>query len=496
MRLALGVVLASSVISNSASSQTWFDRTSLVAVLPQARVSHALAYDPIRNYVVMFGGLQGSTQIGDTWTWDGVSWVQRTQANPPLPREGHAMAFDPNLGGVVMFGGYRYQSSSGSTYFQDTWVWNGANWAPVISAQIPSGRRSHAMAYHGGLGATIMFGGTPGVNPETWALFPPTASTPGWVQLSPSTVPGYSQSYGASMVSLGQNVMMHSVTFGSTTAPRFWKFVGNTWTALPSIPVGMLPTGAFSSCCYECALSAAASGRVVAFVPTVGLSGIPVSTYEWDGQSWAARIVATTPGSGCGPVPQQCPSGPLTPVGWFSRDLRLTYDGARAVSVLFSGVGNRQDTWEYDNQARLAVAASAGTGCPASSPLVLSPAPASRPILGSTFIMQATGLPAGSASVSPFATLGLSEASYQGFPLPLGLDGLGLTGCTLYHDAVVVGVPFAPPVAGLAQLLWPLPNQYSLLGFNCFVQAIALAPGLNPAQIVLSQELRLTMGNM
>ena len=41
--------------------------------------------------VVLFGGLQGTMDLADTWEWDGTSWTQRAPMGPSA-RDGHAMA--------------------------------------------------------------------------------------------------------------------------------------------------------------------------------------------------------------------------------------------------------------------------------------------------------------------------------------------------------------------------------------------------------------------
>jgi hypothetical protein len=51
------------------------------ATAPQARDAFAFAYDVATREMVLFGGLNFSgrvTTLGDTWTFDGTTWTQRT----------------------------------------------------------------------------------------------------------------------------------------------------------------------------------------------------------------------------------------------------------------------------------------------------------------------------------------------------------------------------------------------------------------------------------
>ena len=79
------------------------------AAAPSARSSAAMAYDSARGIVVLFGGYASATSLADTWEHDGTRWVQITPTDPegdgdPPLREGHAMAFDSVRERVVLFG--------------------------------------------------------------------------------------------------------------------------------------------------------------------------------------------------------------------------------------------------------------------------------------------------------------------------------------------------------------------------------------------------------
>src|SRR5215472_8467911 len=94
---------------------TWVQRGNAVAVnpvgTPGQRAHHAMAYDSDRGVTVFFGGeigKSGSEQyFNDTWEYDGTAWRQINVPDPkPGPRSFHAMAYDPVRKRVVMYGGF------------------------------------------------------------------------------------------------------------------------------------------------------------------------------------------------------------------------------------------------------------------------------------------------------------------------------------------------------------------------------------------------------
>ena len=73
------------------------------------RNSHAMAYDPARKRVVLFGGTIGNLVsprlMRDTWEWDGTRWIKLQPPTSPPGRAQHAMAYDPVRQTVLMHGG-------------------------------------------------------------------------------------------------------------------------------------------------------------------------------------------------------------------------------------------------------------------------------------------------------------------------------------------------------------------------------------------------------
>ena len=80
---------------------------------------YRMAYDAERGVTVLFGG--------DTCLWDGASWTRVTTPRAPVSRSVHAIAYDPVRQRVVLHGG-----SLGQERAADTWEWDGAAWTEMI----------------------------------------------------------------------------------------------------------------------------------------------------------------------------------------------------------------------------------------------------------------------------------------------------------------------------------------------------------------------------
>ncbi|MBL8755521.1 MAG: hypothetical protein JNK15_19645 [Planctomycetes bacterium] len=125
--------------------------------------------------------------------------------------------------------------------------------------------------------------------------------------------------------------------------------------------------------------------------------------------------------------------------------------------------------------------ASYGAGCPGSAgtPTLTAAAATPRPTVGTTFDVDIGNLPFGIALLG----MGFSDASYNGLPLPLPLDGLGMPNCTLWAAPEVL-----LPVTGSPTATWSLsiPAAPSLHGLPFFQQAFALDQAANALGITAS----------
>ena len=76
----------------------------VLGVLPQLRA------------VVIFGGASAFGDLDDTWAWNGSGWKQLMVGTSPQPRESQSMAYDPLSDQLLMFGGQVRGGVAGDTW--------------------------------------------------------------------------------------------------------------------------------------------------------------------------------------------------------------------------------------------------------------------------------------------------------------------------------------------------------------------------------------------
>ncbi|HEY3446155.1 MAG TPA: kelch repeat-containing protein [Myxococcales bacterium] len=276
---------------------TWVDRTPAAGEpSPLGRMSAAMAYDRVRQRVVLHGGVDDSGLFDDTWEWDGTRWKERTPSGPdasPGGRYGHAMAFDDKEGEMVLYGGTNAEYTGWVSY-DDTWLWDGAVWRPArYTGTPPSGRCYHAMAYDRTREKVVLYGGQ-SFWPAEW-MCPPC---------------------------------------GFPFAARdTFEWDGGRWKE--AFPEGVeAPTTLVSH-----AMTYSQRGPVLMFGGGSWIfGGSPLDeTWAWDGVSWTQAVHgAHDDGS------PEARSGHT-----------LTYDAKRSRAVLFGGSSKDDyslgDTWEWDD---------------------------------------------------------------------------------------------------------------------------------------------------
>lgn len=200
---------------------TWIQK--FPAHQPSARGGHAMVYDTIRQEVVMFGGVTNN----ETWIWDGNDWRQILSASAPAARAGHRMAFDEERGVAVLFGGST--PLFGGSTFGDTWEWNGTTWVERTPALgNPPGRVGHSMAYDRNARQVVMFGGArlgPDLG-DTW-----TWNGTAWQQQSPPTSPSPREYAPMTFDPVTQTVLLWG-GFNDTFLNDTWSWNGRTWAEI------------------------------------------------------------------------------------------------------------------------------------------------------------------------------------------------------------------------------------------------------------------------
>jgi hypothetical protein len=164
---ARGVLLAYDGTELLAWSGTWA-RTA--GAPPPTRSYTAATFDDARAELVVFGGSPLPLPIAafdDTWLWNGRAWRQATPAVRPPARMWHAMAYDAVRQVVVLFGG----RAATPTFLQDTWLWNGSTWQLAATPLAPPARGQHGLACDAARGRIVLTGGGLGLASafaDTW----------------------------------------------------------------------------------------------------------------------------------------------------------------------------------------------------------------------------------------------------------------------------------------------------------------------------------------
>jgi PKD repeat protein len=147
---------------SSAARENWFNLSpGLHGAVPGNRTFAALAFDPLLNGTLMFGGFNQTTfgPDGDTWLFTGGGWTNLTANLSILPsaRWAALMTWNPWNDQMVMFGGRDATSTLG-----DTWVFNASGWTLLTPSASPSARQSQFSVFTADptMGADYLYGGS------------------------------------------------------------------------------------------------------------------------------------------------------------------------------------------------------------------------------------------------------------------------------------------------------------------------------------------------
>ncbi len=348
-------------------SDVWY-RVSLDG--PHTREGPAMAYDPIRQEILLFGGMDEDATIrglGDTWAWDGIEWRLVSETGPS-PRTGACMAFDQARGEMILFGG-----QSSSDLYGDTWAWNGTEWRQVAENG-PAARDRAAMTYHIRRQMIVMTGGRiSGTDRMTWAwdgtewTSIDAGFSAGWLDASMTydtardkvvmiggdcstwelenaqwvdhTISDGGPSRFEDSVKCGVTfdpATSLTLVFGDSTTPngQFWGWDGTAWQLVgpTSLPVGLAYT-AEADC-------APLQGVLLHGGERDATGGQQYGAHLWLWRNGVWRVLSD--------------SGPSR------HHHSMAFDERRGRLVVFGGVNEAgekvNDTWEWDGQAWLQVA--------------------------------------------------------------------------------------------------------------------------------------------
>jgi hypothetical protein len=202
---------------------------------PGRRAYHAMAYDPVRDRIVLFSGTDGTATLDEVWEWNGT-WVEVQQKGASMPgaRRFSSLVYDRPHARMLMIGG-----ETGGSNVADVWSYDAGTWALQ-----PAG--STAPAEIAGTGNTTTYDPARGVlaipdnrgsnNDELWAW------SDGWSQVCSDC--SARPRIAASLVydpTLSTTYLINGFDPAArvpTEIDGTWKLVGNAFTLAAADPHG------------------------------------------------------------------------------------------------------------------------------------------------------------------------------------------------------------------------------------------------------------------
>jgi uncharacterized repeat protein (TIGR01451 family) len=237
---------------------TWeFDGTDWISVAttlsPAARYGAQMGYDG--SQIILFGGSDESdTALNQTWVYSDTEWSQLSPATAPLSRTYHSLAADPISGTLYLFGG-----NDETAYFNDLWQYEEGTWSEItLTGDKPQPRTLTALTYDMDNNRLLLFGGrsvtgtlladlwTFDLSTETWQLLDDGGGPSSGSGTSPPARQAHSLTYDPAT---GQVVLVGGTTDeGDTLLDDTWHYTDSGWTE--ATPVTTLPPRAYHEAIY------------------------------------------------------------------------------------------------------------------------------------------------------------------------------------------------------------------------------------------------------
>ena len=244
-----------------------------------------MAFDSAHGQTVLFGTASQfpanpASAKGETWIWKGAKWTELTSANGPRPRVFAGMAYDEARGQVVLFGGLPVEGDG--SHLMDTWTWDGKAWTEQHPAFSPPACNGQILVYDVKLGLVVaLVDGCEGTT-ETW-----TWNGTDWTPLHPTVeLPG--PRFGSSAAYDPANGTI--VVFSQQADGITWTFDGKTWTR-HAPRAGDPPGRDGATMAFD-----PSSGKVVMFGGSVSRGQTFLSdTWLRDGTAWTQAHPSQSP---------------------------------------------------------------------------------------------------------------------------------------------------------------------------------------------------------
>jgi hypothetical protein len=317
---------------------------------PSARQNPAMAYNPSTGKTYLFGGQSQGDFLDDLLFWDGSGngWTPIVTDVRPSPRYYAAMAYDPIRKSLILYGGF-WSGLVGSgdnirwerNILDDTWELSGdGKWTELHPASKPEPLQAHTMVTDTARNKVLIYGGarsdnpTPGV-PDTGfyknRVWEWDGGTMTWTDRSPPAATDYPTTVWSPAMTyddVRQKLFVYELAGNAGANSWFWEWdaVSAGWSKRDA---GDSPGNANAQqVVYD-----SIRKREILYTNATDSTG-KQETWELDNQgpTWFVRSFA------------DAPAGRIEP--------RMVFDSKRGVAILYGGTvmaSNEtvNDTWEY-----------------------------------------------------------------------------------------------------------------------------------------------------
>jgi hypothetical protein len=449
--LALACIICTTA-AQSQSTGVWTQLVPATSPPPYAYSDNAMLYDPVRDRMVFTAGY-------DTWEFDGTNWQRLPQ---PLSVQGLGrLWWDNQQSQVMQLQDFHIPPPPGPATVMR---WDGTTWVPTSTVPGAPERMDQG---------TWVFDSLRNV--AVWFLGNNNRSdTYEWDGLSYHLVSSTGPAPRTDQAMVFDAGRGQVLLFGGTgpfgARNDTWTWDGVAWTqhAPSAVPPGR--TSAIAA--YS-----GTSNRVVLCGGQGTSFTLLTDTWEWDGTNWTQVTVNVAPPSrslGC-----------------------MAFDSHRNRMVSFGGLGYLRnptnETWVLERVGNVQASFTQfGQGClgPVGTPM-LSAVAGSSPRIGQSLQVVLSNMPASPFNF-PFLAAGFDNQTWNGSPLPVPLDSLGMPGCSVW---IRPDLSFTlTNVGGTASWSLSIPYVLSFVGANIYVQGAVLVPGFNPGSVTVSNAAHIVVG--
>lgn len=262
---------------------------------PTAREGATMA--TVNGFTYLFGGVDGTNYLADTWSWNGSVWTQAfiapqdagvLLAFPSARADVASAVVNGATAQLVLFGGHGADVTKGFAIgdLGDTWTWDGVPTDSWVTVSLPAGSSPSARsgAAAAALGQQmILFGGSSNgaLLGDTW-VYDLNAAT--WSQQQPATSP--SPRFHAACATIPGGVLLFGGESGDGPLGDTWLWDGTTWTQQPTKAVA--PSARYQTS------TGVLSDTVVLFGGTDGARQF-FDTWTWSAGGWMLQSQPSPP---------------------------------------------------------------------------------------------------------------------------------------------------------------------------------------------------------